>query len=100
MVSGGRVHLMHATFTAAGENPSIQINVEAPNDTVLNFCGLCGSRNGDLVRPDGSIAQRMDFAAVQSFAQSYLVEPRDQILRPQRRECGKYTMLYSEVVHC
>ena len=85
--------------TVAGENPLIQINVEATNDTLLNLCGLCGSRNGDLVRPDGSIAQRMNLAAVQSFAQSYLVEPREQILRPQRRECGKYTMLYSEVDH-
>ena len=84
---------MHVPFNAAEENPSIQVNVQAPNDTLLNFCGLCGSRFGDLVKPDGSIVQMMDMAAVQNFAQSYLVEPREQILRPQRRECGKYSML-------
>ena len=31
----------------------------------------------------------MNMAEVQSFVASYAVPARDQILRPQRRECGK-----------
>ena len=38
-------------------------------------------------------ANIMNMAEVQDFAQSYLVEPRDQILRPQRRECGKCALI-------
>ena len=61
---------------------------------ISDFCGLCGSRLGSLLRRDGSVANEADMTEVQNFAQSYLVEPRDQILRPQRRECGEYGRLW------
>ena len=56
------------------------------NQTQL--CGLCGSSDGSLLRQDGVIADIDDMAEVEAFAQSYLVSPRDQSLRPQRKECG------------
>ena len=78
------------TDPPAGEDSSIQIDVRTSNSSEIeNFCGLCGSRSGDLLKRDGSIANRNDLSQVQEFAQSYLVEPREQILRPQRKECGE-----------
>ena len=73
-----------------GDNPSIEISIQTSNNSAIsNFCGLCGSRSGSLLRRDGTVANMMNMTQVQEFAQSYLVEPRDQILRPQRKECGE-----------
>ena len=72
-----------------GDNPSIEINVRSSSNAT-EFCGLCGSRSGQLLRPDGTVANRDDVAEREQFTRSYLVEPRYQILRPQRRECGKH----------
>ena len=72
-----------------GDNPSIQIGVRSTNNAT-EFCGLCGSRSGQLLRRDHSIADRSDQQQREEFAQSYLVEARNQILRPQRRECGGF----------
>jgi hypothetical protein len=70
---------------------SIEISIETSNNSVIsNYCGLCGSRSGRLLQRDGTVANMMNMKQVQAFAQSYLVEPRDQTLRPQRKECGKY----------
>ena len=68
----------------------ILISIRTPNNSaVSDFCGLCGSRSGGLLRRDGTEADAMNSAEVQSFITSYAVPARDQILRPQRRECGK-----------
>ena len=69
------------------DTPNIEISGNFGEDQQL--CGLCGSRNGSLMRPDGGTADIESMAQVEAFAQSYLVPPRDQSLRPQRRECGK-----------
>ena len=78
-------------LTIGDSNPSIVIGIRTSNNSgITNFCGLCGSRTGSLLRRNGSVANMTNMAEIQSFAQSYLVEPRDQVLRPQRRECGKF----------
>ena len=84
---------LHVTNDVGGENPSIQIGVRSANNAT-EFCGLCGSRSGQLLRRDGIIADRTDFSQREAFAQSYLVEARDQILRRQRRECGMFILLW------
>ena len=71
-------------------DPTILISIRTPNNSAIsNFCGLCGSRSGSLLRRDGTEADATNMAEVQSFAISYAVPARDQILRPQRRECGR-----------
>ena len=78
-------------FLLVGDaNPTILISVRTPNNSAIsNFCGLCGSRSGSLLRRDGTEADPRNMAEVQSFASSYAVPARDQVLRPQRTECGK-----------
>ena len=55
----------------------------------LPLAGLCGCTDGKLYFPDCNstvdIGQGLD-----SFKQSYKVKPSDQILRGERKECGKY----------
>ena len=71
-------------------DPTILISIRTPNNSAISdFCGLCGSRSGSLLRRDGTEADATSMAEVQSFISSYAVPARDQILRPQRRECGK-----------
>ena len=80
-------------------NISISVNTGAittNGSEIHDFCGLCGNRNGDLLKRDGSIANITNMAEVQNFAQCNLVEPRDQILRPQRRECGESVIVLSQ----
>ena len=77
-----------------GDNPTILISVR-PSNNVTEFCGLCGSRSGDLLKADGSIVDRNDVDQTQEFARSYIVEPSEQILRPQRKECGKSKTILS-----
>ena len=77
------------TPSTAGDNPSIEINVRSSSNET-EFCGLCGSRAGQLLGPDGTIYDRNDMAQRERFTQRYTVDARDQILRPQRRVCGKY----------
>ena len=70
--------------------PTILISISTPNNSAMsNFCGLRGSRSGSLLRRGGTEADETNIAEVQSFAISYAVPARDQIFRPQRRECGK-----------
>ena len=66
---------------------SIEISGNFGED--IQLCGLCGSSNGSLIKRDGSVADISSMSEIEAFAQSYLVTPRDQSLRPQRRECGK-----------
>ena len=80
--------LLYQSIGAGDDNSSIQIGVRA-SQNATEFCGLCGSRSGELLKLDGSVADRTDMAQRKDFARSYEVDPRDQILRLQRRECGK-----------
>ena len=64
--------------------------IQVSNGSLLETCGLCGNLNGQLLQRDGKIARFTDVAQVDAFTQSYLVEPRLQSLRPQRRECGEH----------
>ena len=86
------------TPPTAGDNPSIEINVRSSSNET-EFCGLCGSRTGQLRRPDGTIADRNDMAQREMFTRLYTVDARDQILRPQRRVCGKYMYFMSSSNH-
>ena len=70
-----------------GDTPSILVSV-SPSDDNVDFCGLCGSRTGTLLKPDGTEVDRNDVNQREEFARCYVVEPREQILRPQRTECG------------
>ena len=90
------IHLWYFITVGAEEDASIAINVQTPTGSeIQDFCGLCGNRNGDLLKRDGSLANITNMAEVQNFAQCNLVEPRDQILRPQRRECGESVIVLS-----
>ena len=85
---------LRITTDVGGDDPSIQISLRTPNNSAISdFCGLCGSRSGSLLKRDGTVADMMNMAEVQDFAQSYLVEPRYQILRAQRKECGEYVFV-------
>lgn len=58
------------------------------------LCGLCGTMNGSLVSSDGmKVTDFMDKMQIDLFASSWLVEPSEQILRDDRRECGKFFAL-------
>ena len=53
-------------------------------------CGLCGRRNGTLVSAGGDVLDDvMNQTKVNNFASSWQRAPSDQILRDDRRECGK-----------
>ena len=55
-----------------------------------DLCGLCGSSTGSLIGSDGvRVTDVMDRMQVDTFSSSWLVEPSQQILRDDRRECGK-----------
>jgi hypothetical protein len=73
---------------------TILISIRTPmNSAISNFCGLCGSRSGSLLRRDGTEADATNLAELQSFAASYAVPASDRMLRPQRRNCGKHACL-------
>ena len=58
------------------------------NDSSYLTAGLCGDLNGTLLFPDCSSI--VDIGKLEPFKQSYKVNPSDQILRGERRECGEY----------
>ena len=58
------------------------------------LCGLCGSKDGCLVWSTGKkVTDIMDRMQIEGFAASWRVEPSEQILHEDRRECGKSTHL-------
>ena len=69
----------------------ILMQVTISNTSVLGqTCGLCGTTDGILLFSDGTTtANFMNMTEVNAFANSYLVEPRNQFLHTQRRECGE-----------
>ena len=52
-------------------------------------CGLCGTEQGQLRLPDGTVADITDRAQVEAFTMSYLTPADQQSLRPIRRECSE-----------
>ena len=61
-----------------------------------NICGLCGDLNGNLYSSNGMrLDDVMNQTKVNSFASSWQRAPSEQILRDDRRECGKYMNIQS-----
>ena len=59
-----------------------------------NICGLCGDLDGTLTSSNGQVLNDiMNQTRVNVFASSWQRPPYDQILRDDRRECGKYSKL-------
>ena len=60
----------------------------ASANTSLPVAGLCGGMDGNIYFPNcnDTYSQGDD---LDSFKRSYKVKPSDQILREERRECGK-----------
>ena len=57
----------------------------------IELCGLCGNTNGTLVSFDGNrLTDLMNQTKVNAFANSWQRQPYQQVLREDRRECGKY----------
>ena len=78
--------------------PALGIRIERDNDRIGLFvnpeitgelCGLCGNASGILVSSDGMIVNDLaDQYQIDRFADSWQREPRYQILREDRRDCG------------
>ena len=57
----------------------------------IELCGLCGNTNGTLVSSDGNyLTDLINQTKVNAFANSWQRQPYQQVLREDRRECGKY----------
>lgn len=66
---------------------SVSIYVRPDNE----LCSLCGNTNGTLVSSDGNrLTDLMNQTKVNAFANSWQRQPYQQVLREDRRECGKY----------
>ena len=72
-----------------------EVRIEITEKTaVLNYCGLCGTSSGTLLYSDrNETADIVDQASVEEFAQSWRVDPREQVLMQQGQECGMHTEL-------
>ena len=78
--------------------PALGIRIERDDDRIAIFvnpgitgelCGLCGNASGILVSSDGMIVNDLaDQYQIDRFADSWQREPRYQILREDRRDCG------------
>ena len=72
------------------QTKSLVIDLTSYNTNSGKVCGLCGSLNGDLVHSDAvTIVQERTREHLQMFARSWQVNPGEQILRQQTRECGE-----------
>ena len=57
----------------------------------IQLSGLCGNLGEELVFPDCiTTLDTNDYKELQKFIRSYKIKPSDQILRGERKECGKY----------
>ena len=74
----------------ASSNHFIEVTVSPDSNLNGKTCGLCGSNlNGELLfRNQSTVFNIMDMAQATAFANSWLVEPSNQILRDLRSECG------------
>ncbi len=72
-----------------GNESALFINVTS-DDTPIEVCGLCGTLSGTLLYSDRNTAARyMNSMEVEMFADSWRVNPSEQFLREQERECGE-----------
>ena len=74
------------------QTKTVVIDLTEYNATVHgDVCGLCGSQNGELLYSDAmTIVEQRTKEYLQEFAQSWKVNPGEQILRQQTRaDCGK-----------
>ena len=70
-------------------------NILVVNATRLqtDVCGLCGTVEGSLLYGDRRRVARIgNRSEIQQFADSWRVNPREQFLREERRECSKWNM--------
>ena len=58
-------------------------------DLDLDLAGLCGNLNQQLIYPDCSDIYDQT-QPIEVFLHSYKLKPSDQVLRGERKECGKY----------
>lgn len=73
------------------DGSGIFIRVTVTDNFPITTCGLCGNRNGTLLHANLLTVASIDKVdEVTDFVNSYVVEPSQQYLRGQRRECGEY----------
>ena len=66
-----------------------------------DLCGLCGNKDGILNSSSGQrVTDIMDLIQIETFASSWKVEPSEQVLREDRRECGKFVHLGTIIEYC
>ena len=71
-----------------GQN-HVLVNISGEG-AISEVCGLCGTIDGVLLYSDrGSTANIVNRMEVEMFANSWRVNPGEQFLREERRECGK-----------
>lgn len=83
-----------------GDNRTSMLVVDASNynHTRGEICGLCGNLTGRLVHSDGVTVVRVrKRETLLAFARSWQVNPGEQILRQESRECGE--LLASQNYH-
>ena len=72
-----------------GDENALVVNASRLGSPVREVCGLCGTLDGELLFSDRSTtASILDRSQVDRFADSWRVNPGEQFLREQRRECG------------
>ena len=72
-----------------GTENAVVIELLSDSPTV-EVCGLCGTERGRLLFSDrDTVGDILDPRSVEEFAQSWRVNPLEQVLGPQRRECGR-----------
>ena len=70
-------------------------NILVVNATSLgtDVCGLCGTLEGSLLYRDRRRVARIgNRSEIQEFADSWRVNPREEFLREERRECGEWNV--------
>ena len=74
----------------ANQTKLVVIDLTEYNTSRGDVCGLCGSQNGELLYSDAvTIVEQRTREHLQEFAQSWQVNPGEQILRQQTRDCGE-----------
>ena len=83
-----------------GDDNTLVVNASRTDTPVPEVCGLCGTLEGELLFSDRSTtASIVDRSEVDRFADSWRVNPGEQFLREQRRECGECTCSYAAAIY-
>ena len=64
--------------------------------SLLETCGICGTRSGELLSLSGEIASSPSERT--AFVESYRVPVDDMSLRPLRQECGESAAIDKSVM--